>query len=266
MMLQGLQRLTLLDFPSKLACTVFTRGCNWRCPFCHNASLVLPTAFQAPDVSIDDFFQFLGKRQGILDGICISGGEPLLQSGIEDFILEIRDMGFQVKLDTNGTSPERLRRLSEGGLLDYVAVDIKNSLERYGETVGIPNYDTSAVEESVDFLLTGNQPFEFRTTVISEFHDAESFYKIGEWIHGNEPYYLQQFVDSGDLVGNIRLHPVDAEGMNHFKEIVSAYVPNVELRGVQDLTPEEEESTCIKSSNATENLSTSTSKKFAVQY
>ncbi|MBP5248047.1 MAG: anaerobic ribonucleoside-triphosphate reductase activating protein [Fibrobacter sp.] len=261
-----MQRLTLLDYPGKLACAVFTRGCNLRCPFCHNASLVLPHQFQTPEISLEDFFQFLSKRQGILDGICISGGEALLQPGIEDFIRRIRDMGFLVKLDTNGAFPERLRKLSEEGCLDYVAMDIKNSLEKYGQTVGISNFSTSAIEESVDFLLSGTQPFEFRTTVISEFHNAETFFQIGEWIRGDEHYYLQQFVDSGNLVGKFHLHPVDARGMSLFKEIVSAYVPNVELRGIQDITSKEGDALCTKSSNATENLSISISKKFAEQY
>jgi len=261
MEIQGLQRLTLLDYPSKLACTVFTRGCNLRCPYCHNASLVLPHQFEPPEIAIEEFFGFLAKRQGILDGVCISGGEALLQSGIEDFIHRIHDMGFLVKLDTNGTFPERLRKLSEEGFLDYVAMDIKNVPECYGKNVGIQNFSTSAIEESVDFLLSGKQPFEFRTTVIREFHNAETFFKIGEWIRGNEPYFLQSFVDSGNLVGNLHLHPFNASEMNLFKEIVSAYVPNVELRGVQTISSMGGDTKCTKSSSATENLSISTSKK-----
>ena len=262
MEIQGLQRLTLLDYPAKLACTVFTRGCNLRCPFCHNASLVLPHQFGSPEISLEDFFLFLDKRKGILDGVCISGGEALMQPGIEDFIRQIHEKGFLVKLDTNGTFPERLRKLSEEGLLDYVAMDIKNSPERYGQTIGIPSFSTTAVRESVDFLLSGKQPFEFRTTVIREFHDAEAFFQIGEWIRGNEPYFLQHFVDSGNLVGSLHLHSVNAREMNLFKEIVSAYVPNVELRGVQNIAAKGEDALCTKSSNATENLSISTSKKF----
>lgn len=232
MMIQGLQRLSLLDYPGKVACTVFTAGCDFRCPFCHNASLVLPGEIGKPEMDESAFFAFLASRKGKIDGVCISGGEPLLQADIADFIRKVRGMGFSVKLDTNGSFPGKLRDLAGEGLLDYVAMDIKNSLARYGETVGIKGYGTKAVEESAEFLLSGTLAFEFRTTVVREFHDEDSFRAIGEWIRGNEHYYLQQFVDSGDLVGR-GLHEADIPAMNRYKEVVSAYVPKVELRGMK---------------------------------
>ena len=171
MRIAGLQKLTLLDFPGKTAATVFTPGCNFRCPFCHNADLVTGeagrdgAAADSSALSIDELFAFLGKRQGLLDGVCITGGEPLLQSGIDEFCTRVHELGFAVKLDTNGSFPGRLRALVEEGLVDYVATDVKNAPERYAETVGVPAFDLAPVQESLDFLRSGAVPYEVRTTV-----------------------------------------------------------------------------------------------------
>ena len=197
----GLQKLTLLDYPGKVACTLFTRGCNFRCPFCHNASLVV-RADEQPTYTNDEILAFLKKRQGILDGVAITGGEPTLMSGLYDFIVQVKEMEYSVKLDSNGTRPEVLKKLVMNGLVDYVAMDIKNSPEKYAYTCGLTeSYDLSKIEESKNFLMEGHVDFEFRTTVAKPFHTEEDFYKIGEWLKGSEKYFLQQFKDSGDIIG-----------------------------------------------------------------
>ena len=230
MVIQGLQKLTLLDYPEKVACTVFLAGCNFRCPFCHNASLVIDT-HKNKEISREEFFSFLNKRKGILDGVCVTGGEPLIQSGIEEFLKEIKDIGFLIKLDTNGSFPDKLKRIVELGLADYVAMDIKNSQENYGKTIGIEDYDISKVHKSVNYLLRGNVPYEFRTTVVRQFHQRSDFESIGRWIKGAERYYLQQFVDSGDLI-RPGLCGYDKKIMLQALEIVKKYVQTAQLRGL----------------------------------
>ena len=235
MFIYGLQRLSLLDFPGKLAATVFTGGCNLRCPFCHNASLVTHFA-DCDKMPEDEVFAFLGKRRGLLDGVCITGGEPLLQNDLEDFIIKIRGLGFLVKLDTNGTFPKRLDYLIGRGLLDYVAMDIKNSYEKYPETSGAPGLDLAPVAESVRLLLRGAVPYEFRTTLVKPLHTAADIEKIGRAVAGAENYFLQNFEDSGDLVGfgslspNMPLSGFSAGETQHFRDILSQYVKNVGIR------------------------------------
>lgn len=228
MRFDGLQKTTLLDYPGKVACTVFLGGCNLRCPFCHNASLVL-----TPTQSIDaaEILAFLKRRQGILDGVCVTGGEPLLQAGLADFLGRVRDLGFAVKLDTNGAFPSRLRTLTEAGLLDYVAMDIKNALPRYAETVGVSGFDTGPIVESAAFLLEGRLDYEFRTTVVRQIHDAESFCSISQWLEGAKRYFLQNFVDSGDLLSD-GLSAWDAGMLEQFRAICAEKMEYVGLRGV----------------------------------
>ena len=230
MRIQGLQKLTLLDFPERTACTVFTAGCNFRCPFCHNASLVVDIPKEA-EIGEEEFFAFLKKRQGILDGVCISGGEPLLQPDIENFIKKIKEMGFAVKLDTNGSFPEKLKMLVEKRLVDYVAMDIKNSPELYAVTAGVEMLDIESIKKSVGYLKEGHVPFEFRTTVVKHYHNEESFEKIGQWLAGTEKYFLQNFVDSGDLIGK-KTRGCSEEEMKGFLTIVQKYVPSAKLRGM----------------------------------
>ena len=231
MKISGLLKLTALDFPEKLACTVFTGGCNLRCPFCHNASLVLGSG---EDISEEEFFAFLKKRRGILDGVCITGGEPLLQSGIEDFIKKIKELGFLVKLDTNGAYPSRLSSLIDAGVLDYVAMDIKNCPEKYPITCGIdkPFEDFFApFKESISILLSGKVPYEFRTTVVRELHTLNDIQKAGETIRGAEKWFLQCFKDSGDLIGD-GLSAPDKELLDKMRDTALCFVKNCELRGV----------------------------------
>ena len=230
MIISGFQKLTLLDFPEKTACTVFTAGCNFRCPFCHNASLVVDIPREA-EISEQEFFTFLEKRVGVLDGVCITGGEPLLQPDIETFIRKIKDLGYAVKLDTNGSFPDKLRALVEQELVDYVAMDIKNAPAVYAATAGMEMLDLTGIEKSVSYLKEGHVPYEFRTTVVKNYHFKESFEEIGKWIQGAKKYYLQNFVDSGDLIGKKVRGCSEAE-MKEFLKTVQKYVPEAKLRGL----------------------------------
>ncbi|MBQ4515781.1 MAG: anaerobic ribonucleoside-triphosphate reductase activating protein [Clostridia bacterium] len=226
----GLQKLTLLDFPGNMACTVFLGGCNFRCPFCHNRALVVNPDFSAA-MDKNEFYSFLEKRQGVLDGVCITGGEPLLSSGIFDFAKEIKEMGFKIKLDTNGSFPDRMTKLIEDKLIDYVAMDIKNSPARYRETVGVESFDIAPVKESVNILLSDVIPYEFRTTLVREFHTPQDMVDIGEWISGAKQYFLQSFVDSGCLIGE-NLNSLSGDEIRAFADILKPFVPSVTLRGI----------------------------------
>ncbi|MBR6442946.1 MAG: anaerobic ribonucleoside-triphosphate reductase activating protein [Clostridia bacterium] len=229
MKIHGLQKMTLLDYPGKVACTVFFGGCDMRCPFCHNAELLDGTA---PSVMDDEeLLAFLKKRRGLLDGVAVTGGEPLLQKDLPELAARIRDLGYPIKLDTNGTHPDRLDRMIQDGLVQYVAMDIKNCPERYAETVGLQQFDIEPVRKSVQILLEGRTDYEFRTTTVAEFHDDESFEKIGPWIRGAKRYYLQRFTDR-DTVPFEGLHAPTEEQMKHWADLIRPYVPAVELRGV----------------------------------
>ena len=205
-MISGLQKLTLLDYPGRVACTVFTAGCNFRCPFCHNAPLVLPELV-SEDIPEEEVLSFLKKRVGVLDGVAVTGGEPLLYKNIDDFLAKVHALGYKIKLDTNGSFPEHLMSIVRDGLADRVAMDIKNSPEKYGETVGVPGLDLSGVERSKNFLLEGHIDYEFRTTVVKGLHTAESLTEAARWIAGAKEYYLQQFRDSGNVI-NIGAFPL----------------------------------------------------------
>lgn len=228
MKISGLQKLTLLDFPGKMACTVFTYGCNFRCPFCHNALLV--TEENSDDISEDEFFAFLKKRQGILDGVCISGGEPTLQKDLAEFISKIKAMGYAVKLDTNGSEPQVLRKLISENLLDYVAMDIKNSPDKYSLTCGC-EVDMVPIKGSVSIIKESGIPHEFRTTTVRELHSAEDFAQIADWLEGNSRYFLQHFEDSGNLIGD-NLSALSKDEMTAFAESMRSKLPNVAIRGV----------------------------------
>ena len=233
MLIKGLQKLTLLDFPEKMACTVFTFGCNLRCPFCHNASLVLSERTDDTLIPEEEFFSFLQKRRGILEGVCITGGEPTLQPDLPAFIRKIRDMGFAVKLDTNGARPAVLRALLDEGLLDYVAMDVKNSISKYSETVGLPAFDTTSIEESMNILMEGRIPFEFRTTLVKGLHTPESVAEMGTRLAGGERFFLQTFEDSGDLIAEEgdRLSAFTPTETEELLRILRHYVPNAQIRG-----------------------------------
>lgn len=230
MFVNGFQKLTVLDYPGKVACIVFTPGCNFRCPFCHNASLVTHVDKET-FLDVDEVMSYLKKRQGILDGVVITGGEPLLQDGIEDFIAQIKELGYSVKLDTNGSFPEKLISVVEKGLVDYVAMDIKNSKEKYGATIGLDNFQIAPIEMSVDFLLQGKVDFEFRTTIVEGFHTLDDIQDIVVWIKGAHKYFLQNFVDSGDLI-KPELKPVSVDLLKEMQRKASESIPTVEIRGI----------------------------------
>ncbi len=229
MLIHGLQKMTLLDYPENIACTVFLGGCDFRCPFCHNYELVDGSA--DPAMSDEDFFSFLNTRRGLLDGVAITGGEPLLRNEIASFARRIKDMGFKVKLDTNGYHPERLEELIKEELVDYVAMDIKNSLTKYGITTGIDNPDTTVITDSISLLMSASVPYEFRTTVVNELHEENDFEEIGNTIRGAKAYYLQKFTER-DTVPDKRLTSPSDQAMNNYLNIVKKYVPDSYLRGV----------------------------------
>lgn len=234
MKITGLQKMTLLDFPGKVACTVFLQGCNFRCPFCHNSDLLGPESDQ--HISKDALLNFLKKRRGLLDGVCITGGEPTLQPDLKELIADIKALGFAVKLDTNGAKPEVLKDLVCSGLLDYIAMDIKNSPSRYAETAGLPRFPLEKVEESIRFLMTGALPFEFRTTVVEEFHDEAAMEEIAGWLTSLVPekkvehYFLQPFADR-DSVFQTGLHTPNHGALQRFSEILQSISENVCIRG-----------------------------------
>lgn len=230
MMICGLQKLTLLDFPDRLACTVFTGGCNMRCPFCHNALLVQAPQ-QQPQISQQELLAFLQKRQGVLDGVCFTGGEPLLQSDLADLILRVRDLGFAVKLDTNGMLPQRLQPLLEQGLLDYVAMDIKNALPRYAETAGLAHMDTAPIEQSVRLLQQSGIAYEFRTTVVQELHTPQDLLEIGQWLKGSPRYFLQNFVASENTMVD-GLQPWPEQQLRDMVTQLQPFFDTVGLRGI----------------------------------
>ena len=229
MRIDGSQTLTLLDYPGKVACTVFTSGCNMRCPFCHNASLVCGEV--PPFMEKEEFFAFLKKRTGVLDGVCVTGGEPLLQEGLIPFLLEVKEKGFTTKLDTNGLLHDRLRAVVEAGAVDYVAMDIKNCKARYAETAGVPGLDLAPIEKSVQFLMEGSVDYEFRTTVVKELHNKADFDEIGRWLKGAKRYFLQSFKDSGDILSP-GLSPMEKADLLEIRDRLRAEIPGVELRGV----------------------------------
>jgi len=263
MKIHGLNKLTLLDYPGHMACLIFTGACNYRCPFCHNASLVLNPNSQ-PAISEEELFVFLQSRKDILEGVCISGGEPTLQADLPEFIRKIRAMGFHIKLDTNGSRPGILKTLLDEGLLDYVSMDIKNSPEKYLMTIGIPsgsqnaatfsnkstssvigsdttedlpgfnNLITASVRQSAELLMQSGISYEFRTTVVKELHSEDDLLTIGKWLNGARAYYLQSFRDSDTLVGAAfgQFHAYEPEQMRVFRDMLKPYFETVELRGI----------------------------------
>ena len=230
MRLGGIQKLTLLDYPGTVACTVFTLGCNMRCPFCHNALLVTKTE-EAEVYPEEEFFAFLNKRRGILDGVCVTGGEPLLQSDAGEFIAKIKALGYKVKLDTNGSFPDRLEEILKSGNVDYVAMDIKNSPEKYAETVGIPGFDVSKIQRSIEIIRSSGIEYEFRTTLAAPLHNGESIAGAAEMVKGSPRYFLQNFVDSGNLISGEGMSGLTDEELNNALAKAKDFIPQAQIRG-----------------------------------
>lgn len=230
MKISGLQKTTLLDFPGHVAATIFTGGCNFRCPFCHNSGL-LPS--WTPQLFTEEgLLEFLKKRRGILEGVCITGGEPTLQNDLEDFIRSIRSLGFLVKLDTNGARPRILKDLCTKGLLDYVAMDIKAGPGNYAKAAGVPGLNLDVIDESIRFLLKNTVPYEFRTTAVRGIHTAQDFREMGEWIKGCSRYYIQNFTDNGEVLFPETFESFQRSELEEFAQIIRPFVGQVQLRGV----------------------------------
>jgi len=231
MRIAGLQKLTLLDYPGRVACTVFCPACNFRCPFCHNSPLVLQTG-GSDIIPTEEILAFLKKRIGVLEGVAITGGEPLLQNDIEEFMAEIKAMGYKIKLDTNGSFPNKLEKLISAGLVDRVAMDIKNAPEKYAFACGLENMDISAVTSSKNLLLEGRVEYEFRTTVVKGIHTLNSLRGAAEWIKGAPEYYLQAYKQTENVINPSGLSEFGAEELRLLCEEVRTIIPNTEIRGI----------------------------------
>lgn len=230
MKIHGIQKMTLLDFPGCVSCTVFLGGCDFRCPFCHNFELIDGT--MKPTMDDSELIKFLESRKGLLEGVAITGGEPLMHSDLPELIKKITDIGYRVKLDTNGYHPELLKSILDSGLVEYVAMDIKNSPEKYALTCGLDKVDLGKIKQSISILMNGPADYEFRTTVVNELHDEEDFYKIGEMIKGAKRYFLQRFTDRDSVpYGNLTAPSFDK--MHEFADIARKFVPDTSLRGVE---------------------------------
>lgn len=243
MLIGGFLPTTLLDYPEKLACTVFTQGCNYRCPFCQNGSLVLDNISDATEkYDEEEILQIIRKRKNILEGVCISGGEPTIQKDLKDFIMKIKDLGLLVKLDTNGSHPELIKELHREHLIDYVAMDIKSSREHYPLVSGISTLSIDAVEESVTYLMNSGISYEFRTTLVKGLHTLDDMKSIASWIANAKKYYLQSYEDSELILAK----HLSAAGQNtdslssfspdellQFLEIARQTIPSAELRGIE---------------------------------
>ncbi len=232
MQICGFNKTTLLDYPDHLACGIFLGGCNFCCPFCQNGTLVLSPGSQ-PSIPREEIIKHLKKRQGILEGICISGGEPTLAPDLLDFMTEIKELGYSIKLDTNGYRPDIVRAAMEQKLVDYIAMDIKSSPDEYPILCGKPNMDVGRIAETVTIIQTIGIKHEFRTTVVKPYHSTLTFESIGQWLKSHSPYYLQEFRDSEDVIQS-GLSAYSLEEMLHFKEILLPYLPNTLLRGIDE--------------------------------
>ena len=236
MKITGLQKMTPLDFPGRIACTVFLQGCNFRCPFCHNADLLGPEGETA--ISAEDLLSFLKKRKGMLDGVCITGGEPTVQQDLPELLRAIKELGYPVKLDTNGSNPAMLKALVQEGLVDYVAMDIKNCREKYGMTAGVPGLAMVKIEESMTFLLEGTVDYELRTTVVQELHTEEDFQNMAQWIlslNSGKPakrLYLQKFVDRDSVLCSGFTAP-DTAQLECFLNAVKTCAEYAQIRGTE---------------------------------
>lgn len=227
----GYQKTTLLDYPGHVAATIFTGGCNFRCPFCHNSDLLAK-----PDrsllISEEEIFSFLKKRKNVLSGICITGGEPTLQPDLGDFILKVRNLGYKIKLDTNGYRPEAIASFLEQNLLDYIAMDIKSGFSNYEVVSGLSNLDMNKIRESIALIENSNIAYEFRTTVVQELHKEQDFQEISEMLSPKSSYYIQSFKDSGNIL-TTGLSSCDTETLNHYLSIIKKKIPNASLRGIE---------------------------------
>ena len=235
MKIHGINGLTLLDFPGKMACTIFTGHCNFRCPFCHNATLVLNPDSQ-PLIPEDSVFELLEKRAGRLEGVAITGGEPTLNKDLPEFCAKIKEKGLLIKLDTNGYNPGMVKELIDKKLVDCIAMDIKAAPENYAAATGLASFNMDPIFESTDLItdsgVKGLIDYEFRTTVVGGIHTENDFAKIGKWLKGAKAYFLQGYREGNDQIDAHGLSIVPVDTMEHYKEILLPFIPNTQLRGV----------------------------------
>lgn len=232
MNIAGLQKLTASDFPGFLACIVFLQGCNLKCPYCQNSSLIPMLQDDANNsLSENEFFEFLEKRKNILEGVVVSGGEPLVHQNVSNFISKIKSMGYKVKLDTNGINYLVLKELLDAKLLDYIAMDIKNDFDNYSKTVGVPNIDTQSIQKSIDYIKSSNIDYEFRTTIVKEFHTLENISNICEIVGKESKLFIQNFEDSSNVM-NHELHGFDYEELENIQKHFEKDFPNFHVRGI----------------------------------
>ena len=229
MKIAGLEKMSLVDFDGYVCATIFTAGCNFKCGFCHNSPLVLGCE-NLPLIPEQEVLSYLEKRKGILDAVCISGGEPTLQPDLKEFCAKVKELGYKIKLDTNGTNPTLVKELHRQGLVDYFAMDIKNDRDSYAFIIGFDKFDVTKIQETVSFFLNGGVNYEFRTTIIKEFHTEENIRQIGKWIKGADKYFLQKFKDSENCIES-HLSAVDNDTILRFKDILKEYIPSTHLRG-----------------------------------
>lgn len=230
MKIYGLNKTTLLDYPGRVAATIFLGGCNFRCPFCQNSSLVLNPDRQ-PEIPEEEVLSFLKKRKGILEGVCVTGGEPTLSPELPEFLKKIQDLGYPVKLDTNGSRPQVLKDLASRNLIQMTAVDIKACPNNYPSLCGLVHPDLDSIKETVDFLINGSLDYEFRTTVVRELHTEQDFIQIGQWIAGAKAYYLQAYRDSKEVL-QPGFSSYSQKELMYFRDILKRTIPLVELRGI----------------------------------
>ncbi len=237
MLILGIQKTTLLDYPEHIATTIFTGGCNFRCPFCHNKDIVFANESIQPQTltaySVEEVLQHLQKRKNVLTGVCVTGGEPTLQPDLADLLGKVKSLGYQIKLDTNGYRPDVLISLVEDGLVDYVAMDIKNSPQKYAQTIGLSACDISNINQSIDYLIRGNHniSYEFRTTIVAELHTSHDMAAISTWIQGAHAYYLQSYTESTQVI-KAGYHAHSKDTLMEFLSVCQTHIPHTNLRGV----------------------------------
>lgn len=223
----GINKLSLLDYPGKVCCILFTNKCNFYCPFCHNGLTLLPNE---EEMFYEDILSFLKKRVGLLDGVTITGGEPTLLPDLEKVIKDIKALGFLVKLDTNGSNPKVIKNLLDQNLLDYIAMDVKNSLSMYPTTCGNECVNLDNIKESINLIQNSGVDYEFRTTIINEYHSLESIKEMSELLKGSKKLVLQKFMISDGVI-NKNLHPVDEDLLNKFLDLLKINITEVTTRG-----------------------------------
>lgn len=227
MKIYGIEKFSMVDWDGKIVCTLFASGCNFRCPFCHNASLALA---EGNEIDHTEIFNFLEKRKELLDGVCISGGEPTLHPSLEDFAGKIKDMGYKVKLDTNGTNPTAVKTLIEKGLVDYIAMDVKNSPQKYAQTTGLDSLNIDNILESIKVIKESNIPHEFRTTIIKEYHTESDMHNIANMIAGCDKYFIQKYVDRDSCISH-GFTPVDKDTAKNWLALFTNKAKRTSLRG-----------------------------------